>query len=109
MIRLSLAALPLALVLATSSAVGQQKPAETKSAEPTTAQVEAYRTAYRTQDPRLFIPHSWVEIEIDGSWVPVDPTFGQVPADVFRIRCRPLQPGDLIPDPSGVLTVDLKR
>lgn len=30
--------------------------------------------------------HAWIEAWI-GRWIPIDPTFGQAPADVFHIRC----------------------
>lgn len=34
-----------------------------------------------SQDGRGFLYHSWAESWIDGRWVAVDPTFGQLPAD----------------------------
>ena len=33
-----------------------------------------------------FLYHSWAESFVTGSWLPVDPTFGQVPADLTHIR-----------------------
>jgi len=30
--------------------------------------------------------HAWAEVALDGRWVPVDPTWGQVPADATHIR-----------------------
>lgn len=30
--------------------------------------------------------HAWAEVALDGRWVPVDPTWGQVPADPAHIR-----------------------
>ncbi len=34
-----------------------------------------------SQDGKGFLYHSWAESWLDGRWVAVDPTFGQVPAD----------------------------
>lgn len=34
-----------------------------------------------SQDGRGFLYHSWAESWLDGRWVAVDPTFGQLPAD----------------------------
>lgn len=33
-----------------------------------------------------FLYHSWAESHINGAWLAVDPTFGQVPADATHIR-----------------------
>ena len=33
-----------------------------------------------------FLYHSWAESYVGGAWLPVDPTFGQVPADPTHIR-----------------------
>ena len=33
-----------------------------------------------------FLYHSWAESFVAGIWLPVDPTFGQVPADLTHIR-----------------------
>jgi transglutaminase-like putative cysteine protease len=33
-----------------------------------------------------FIYHAWAESMIDGQWVPVDPSFGQTPADALRLK-----------------------
>lgn len=33
-----------------------------------------------------FLYHSWAESHVGGGWLPVDPTFGQVPADLTHIR-----------------------
>jgi hypothetical protein len=64
--------------------------------------------AYRVEDVRLFVPHWWVEIEMDDFWEAVDPTFGQIPADILRLRLRSVREGDPIPDPIDALTIDLK-
>ena len=34
-----------------------------------------------SQDGKGFLYHSWAESWLDGRWVAVDPTFGQLPAD----------------------------
>jgi transglutaminase-like putative cysteine protease len=34
-----------------------------------------------SRDGSSFIYHSWAESWLDGKWVAVDPTFGQLPAD----------------------------
>lgn len=33
-----------------------------------------------------FYYHAWPEVELDGAWVAVDPTFGQFPADAGHVR-----------------------
>ena len=33
-----------------------------------------------------FLYHTWAESWVDGHWLPVDPTFGQVPVDATHIR-----------------------
>ena len=33
-----------------------------------------------------FLYHTWTESWVDGRWLPVDPTFGQVPADATHIK-----------------------
>ena len=33
-----------------------------------------------------FLYHSWAESHVNGNWLPVDPTFGQIPADLTHIR-----------------------
>lgn len=33
-----------------------------------------------------FLYHSWAESLIDGVWLPLDPTFGQIPADLTHIK-----------------------
>ena len=38
------------------------------------------------QPGKGFIYHSWAESFVDGVWLPVDPTFGQIPADLTHIR-----------------------
>jgi len=46
-----------------------------------------------------FLYHSWAESYLDGCWMPVDPTFGQIPADLTHIK---LEEGDT-PDDMGML------
>lgn len=44
-----------------------------------------------------FLYHSWVESYLDG-WIALDPTFGQIPADITHIRLvEGDEPGDLAP------------
>lgn len=44
-----------------------------------------------------FMYHSWAESHFEG-WVPIDPTFGQVPADIAHIRLvEGDEPSDLAP------------
>jgi transglutaminase-like putative cysteine protease len=31
-------------------------------------------------DGRAFVWHEWAEVQVDGAWIPVDPTFGELPA-----------------------------
>jgi transglutaminase-like putative cysteine protease len=33
-----------------------------------------------------FLYHSWAESHVNGNWLPVDPTFGQIPVDLTHIR-----------------------
>lgn len=42
-----------------------------------------------------FLYHSWNESRVDGAWLPVDPTFGQVPADATHIT---MLEGDTLAD-----------
>jgi len=42
--------------------------------------------AYMGDGEKSLGGHAWAEVAIDGRWVPVDPTFGQMPADAGRIR-----------------------
>lgn len=46
-----------------------------------------------------FVYHSWAESYLDGKWVPVDPTFGEVPANLTHIK---LVEGDTV-DEMGAL------
>jgi hypothetical protein len=46
-----------------------------------------------------FLYHSWAESFLNGVWIPVDPTFGEVPANVTHIK---LVQGDS-PDEMGLL------
>lgn len=39
-----------------------------------------------TPGPGGFAYHSWAETLVNGRWIPVDPTFGQAPADALRLR-----------------------
>jgi hypothetical protein len=47
-----------------------------------------------------FVYHSWNESYIDGSWLAVDPTFGQVPADATHVK---LAEGERLADLSPLL------
>jgi hypothetical protein len=45
-----------------------------------------------------FLYHTWAESLVNGRWVPVDPTFGQVPADATHIKfVEGESPADLFP------------
>jgi hypothetical protein len=47
---------------------------------------------------RGFLYHSWNESFWDGRWIAVDPTFGQVPADVTHLKfLEGSEPADLLP------------
>jgi transglutaminase-like putative cysteine protease len=49
-------------------------------------------------DFRGFLYHSWNESIVDGRWVAVDPTFGQIPVDATHIKLLEGQNlSDLIP------------
>lgn len=39
--------------------------------------------------------HFWVEVEVAGRWIPVDPTFGQAPASAYRIKLGTTDLADL--------------
>jgi len=44
-----------------------------------------------------FLYHAWAESCLDGAWVAVDPTFGQLPADATHVKLvEGESPGDLI-------------
>jgi hypothetical protein len=45
-------------------------------------------------DGAAFVWHAWAEVEIDGAWVPVDPTFRQSPARGPRFTVARYEPGD---------------
>jgi len=45
--------------------------------------------AYQGDATQAFGPHEWCEVVLDGHWVPVDPTFAQLPADAARLRLGP--------------------
>jgi transglutaminase-like putative cysteine protease len=38
------------------------------------------------KDFRGFLYHTWNETHVEGRWIAVDPTFGQVPADVTHVK-----------------------
>lgn len=40
---------------------------------------------YTNDELQVFGYHAWVEVYVDGGWLAVDPTFGQVPADAGHI------------------------
>ena len=45
-----------------------------------------------------FLYHTWAECRVDGAWISVDPTFGQLPADVTHIKLVEGEtPSDLFP------------
>jgi hypothetical protein len=46
----------------------------------------AYGLAYVEGPHRRFAYHAWVEVEIDGRWVEVDPTWGQQLADATHLH-----------------------
>jgi transglutaminase-like putative cysteine protease len=39
--------------------------------------------------------HFWVEVEVGGRWIPVDPTFGQAPASAYRLKLGTTDLADL--------------
>ena len=43
-------------------------------------------------EARAFALHNWTEVAVDGWWLPVDPTWGQVPVDAGHLRL-PDKPG----------------
>ena len=46
-----------------------------------------YGLAYVAEGPKgRFAYHAWAEVELDGRWVEVDPTWGQIQADVTHLR-----------------------
>ena len=50
-----------------------------------TANIPSRQAAGVVYQDGYFFYHAWVEVYL-GSWIPVDPTFDQVPADVTHIR-----------------------
>ncbi len=57
---------------------------------------------------RGFLYHTWAESLLGGAWTPVDPTFGQMPADATHIKLVEGEtPADLFPlvDTMGKLSV----
>jgi hypothetical protein len=51
-----------------------------------------------SEAPRGFLYHSWNESLINGHWLPVDPTFGQVGADATHIKLvEGESPAELLP------------
>lgn len=41
---------------------------------------------YLGDEQRAFGPHAWADVAIDGVWVPVDPTWVQLPVDATHLR-----------------------
>lgn len=41
---------------------------------------------YAGDETVAFVPHDWCEVAIDGHWLPVDPTWNEVPASAARLR-----------------------
>jgi hypothetical protein len=51
-----------------------------------------------TEAPQGFLYHSWNESLINGHWLPVDPTFGQVGADATHVKLvEGESPAELVP------------
>lgn len=48
-----------------------------------------------TEEFQGFLYHSWNESRMDGAWLPVDPTFGQIPADATHVT---MLEGDTLAD-----------
>jgi len=53
-------------------------------------------------DGKGFLYHSWAESLLDGRWVAVDPTYGQVPADPTHLK---LLEGHLPEDMAPIITI----
>jgi hypothetical protein len=53
-----------------------------------------------SQDLRGLVYHSWAESLVDGSWLAVDPTFAQIPADATHIK---LLEGELPSELTGLV------
>ena len=49
-------------------------------------------------EAKAFALHNWSEVAVDGWWIPVDPTWGQAPADAGHLR---------LPDKSGLAVFGL--
>lgn len=63
-----------------------------------------------TDEPEGFLYHTWAESYVDGVWLPVDPTFGQVGVDATHIKLIDGErPADLLPlvDLVGKIQVDI--
>lgn len=45
-----------------------------------------YGLMYLDGDPPSFGYHAWAEVEVEGRWLAVDPTWNQVPADATHLR-----------------------
>jgi Transglutaminase-like superfamily len=58
---------------------------------------------------RSYLPHWWAEVEIDGVWVAVDPTAGEIPANVSHILCGPLPEASIPPQAGAVLTIRMEH
>jgi len=46
-------------------------------------------------DGAAFVWHEWAEVRAGAGWVPVDPSFGQLPAEGPRFALARFAPGDL--------------
>ena len=68
----------------------------------------SYRTG-RTDDLRSYLPDWWAEVDIDGVWVAIDPTAGEIPANASHIRCGPLPEGSVPPGAGAALTIGMER
>jgi hypothetical protein len=53
-------------------------------------------------DGKGFLYHSWAESLLDGRWVAIDPTYGQVPADPTHLK---LLEGQLPEDMAPIITI----
>jgi transglutaminase-like putative cysteine protease len=53
-------------------------------------------------DGKGFLYHSWAESLLDGRWVPIDPTYDQVPADPTHLK---LLEGHLPEDMAPIITI----
>jgi hypothetical protein len=49
-------------------------------------------------------PHAWTEVRLAGHWIPVDPTFGEVPADATHL----VDPSEGTPLSASVALVEIR-